>query len=83
MFGLEEQKKKKKPGEFVFDLEKDLKSSKKQRERTAHIEAQIGRLKAILRAGEEKDEFDSYGLLLHGYTSALKVLERLATSKGR
>jgi hypothetical protein len=29
-----------------------------------------------LRSGENKEEFDKFGLLLHGYTSLLKVMAR-------
>ena len=75
MFGLEGQKKKK-AEEFVFDLEKELKVPKKHQEIKAHIEERIQRLKESLRSGDEKDEFDRFGLLLHGYTSLLKVLAR-------
>lgn len=76
MFGLEEQKKKKKVEDFVFDLEKELKNGKKRQTKQEYIEKRIQELKNILRTGEEKDQFDSLGLLLHGYTSALKVIAR-------
>ena len=76
MFGLEDQKKKKKNDDFVFDLEKDLKDSKTHQELKKRIDAQIQRVKEILRGGENKEEFDQFGVLLHGYTSLLKVMSR-------
>jgi hypothetical protein len=76
MFGLEDQKKKKKNEDFVFDLEKDLKNAKKHQELKKRVDAQIQRVKEILRGGENKEEFDQFGVLLHGYTSLLKVMAR-------
>lgn len=77
MFGLENQKRTKKPvQEFVFDLENDLKDSKKQMEIRARIEGKIQAIKGLLRDGEGKGEFDKYGTLLHGYTSLIKVMAR-------
>lgn len=76
MFGLEDQKKKKKAEEFVFDLEKDLKDAKKHKEIKKRVEEQIQSIKESLRSGENKDEFDKYGAILHGYTSLLKVMAR-------
>lgn len=78
MFGLEDQKKKKSTQEFVFDLEKDLKDSKKHKELKQRVEEQIQKVKEVLRSGENKDEFDTYGTLLHGYTSLLKVMARFS-----
>ncbi len=79
MFGLEDQKKKK-AEDFVFDLEKELKSSKKQQEIKKKVEQRIQQVKEVLRSGENKEEFDKFGVLLHGYTSLLKVIARF-TSK--
>jgi Family of unknown function (DUF5398) len=76
MFGLE-NKKKKQNEEFVFELEKDLKNQKKRQEIKQKIENQIQRVKEILRTGENKEEFDQLGVLLHGYNSLLKVIARL------
>jgi len=80
MFGLEDQKKKKNE-EFIFDLEKDLKAAKKNLELKKKIENKIQRLKEVLRGGENKEEFDKFGVLLHGYTSLLKVMSRFAGRK--
>ncbi len=76
MFGLEGQKKKKSVEEFIFDLEKELKTPKKHQEIKARVEARIQKIKDHLRSGEQQDEFDRFGLLLHGYTSLLKVMSR-------
>jgi len=76
MFGLESQRKKKKIEEFVFDLEKELLTQKKHKEVKQRIESQIQKIKDILRAGENKADFDKLGILLQGYTSLLKVMSR-------
>jgi hypothetical protein len=76
MFGLENQKKKIKIDEFVFDLENDLKDSKKQKEFKNKIENRIQKIKENLRSGDNKEDFDKFGALLHGYTSLLKVMSR-------
>jgi hypothetical protein len=75
MFGLEDQKKKK-TEPFVFDLEKDLKDAKKYRELKMKVEERIQQIKTTLKSGESKEEFDKLGMLLHGYTSLLKVMAR-------
>ncbi len=75
MFGLEEQKKKKAEA-FVFELEKDLKNPAKAKELKAKAEQQIQTIKSVLKTGEEREEFDKFGVLLHGYTSLLKVMAR-------
>ena len=74
MFGLEGQKKQKK--EFEFELEKELMDPKKHKELKAHVENRIQEVKRILRDGENKKEFERFGLILHGYTSLLKVFSR-------
>jgi len=78
MFGLEKQKKKKPIEEFSFDLEKDLKISKNSKELKKRIEDRIQKIKEALRGGENKDDFDKFGSLLHGYTSLLKVMVRIS-----
>lgn len=75
MFGLEDQKKKK-AEPFVFELEKELKDAKNYREVKQKIEGRIQTIKTFLKSGESKEEFDQYGVLLHGYTSLLKVIAR-------
>ncbi|CUI15979.1 putative needle chaperone SctE [Candidatus Protochlamydia naegleriophila] len=76
MFGLESQKKKKPVEEFVFELETELKNSKKNKELRQKVEERIQKIKEALRSGENQEEFDRFGLLLHGYTSLLKVISR-------
>lgn len=75
MFGLEDQKKKKSEP-FVFELEKELKDPKKHREIKQRVEGRIQTIKTILKSGENKEDFDQCGVLLHGYTSLLKVMAR-------
>ena len=77
MFGLEDQKKKK-GDDFIFDLEKDLKNLKSHQEIKKRVENQIQKVKEVLRGGENKEEFDQFGVLLHGYTSLLKVMARFS-----
>lgn len=81
MFGLEDQKKKKGPEEFVFDLEKELKNPQKLKETRARIEKKVQRIKDVLRTGEDQTEFDLFGVLLHGYNALLKVISRIGTKK--
>lgn len=80
MFGLEDQKKKK-GEEFIFELEKELKDPKKHQEIKQKVENRIQQIKAVLRGGEDKEEFDRFGVMLHGYTSLLKVMSRVASKK--
>lgn len=81
MFGLESQKKKKNTDEFVFELEKELKIGKTHKELQKQVEDRIQSIKEVLRSGENKDEFDKFGSLLHGYTSLLKVMARFTPNK--
>lgn len=77
MFGLENQKKKKNIEEFVFELEKELKDSKIHKEIKKKVEDRIQAIKEQLRSGENKEDFDKFGTILHGYTSLLKVMARV------
>ncbi len=76
MFGLESPKKKK-ADEFIFELERDLKTPGERASIKRKIEERIQQIKSILRSGENKEEFDQFGLLLHGYTSLLRVISRV------
>jgi DNA-binding transcriptional regulator GbsR (MarR family) len=80
MFGLESQKKKKPNEEFVFELEKELRDPAKHREIRQRVEERLQKIKEILRSGDDQEEFDRFGVLLHGYNSLLKVMSRF-TSK--
>jgi hypothetical protein len=80
MFGLEKQKEGKgKGGEFFFDLEKRVQSPKEARTLKKEIEEKIGKVKQVLRSGENKEQFDQMGQLLHGYASLLRVTGRIKT----
>lgn len=84
MFGLEDSsvgKKKGKKGDFTFDLEKDMKNLKKFREVTSTIQGRVDKIKTLLRSGENKESFDTLGVLLHGYQSLAKVLSRAVKKK--
>ncbi|MFQ5728819.1 MAG: DUF5398 domain-containing protein [Waddliaceae bacterium] len=76
MFGLGDKKPKKKENEFVFELETELMDPGKHKEMKNKIEGRIQEVKKILREGENKKEFEQFGLILHGYTSLLKVMSR-------
>lgn len=77
MFGLENQKKKKKNEDFIFDLEKTLQSSNAHRGLIQKIEERVQKIKEVLRGGGSQEEFDQFGVLLHGYTALLKVISRI------
>lgn len=80
MFGLE-NKPKKPNQEFHFELEKELKDPKKHKELKAKVEARIQEVKALLREGENKKDFERLALVLHGYSAMLKVFSRFETAK--
>jgi hypothetical protein len=74
MFGLEKKPK----SLFEFDLEKDLKEDKeKTQELLKSVEAKIIEIKNILRQGTASEEYDQYGILLHGYVALQKVLKKV------
>lgn len=76
MFGLEDQKNKENSKDFMFDLEQELQDKRKNKAHKKLVEERIQQIKAILRSGSVKEEFDQFGILLHGYTSLLKVMTR-------
>ena len=83
MFGLEEHKQKKKgnnSSDFEFDLEKEFRDPNKRAEYKQRFEGRVQEIKGILRSGSGSEFFDQYGVLLHGYTSFLKVISRFASS---
>lgn len=80
MFGLED-KKNKDESNAQFDLEMELKSSRKRRETVVRIEERIAQLKAALRSGQEQNEYDDVGILLQGYAALLKVVERFGEKR--
>jgi hypothetical protein len=76
MYGLEDQKKKRKAEEFVFELEKELKRNKPYSEMKQKIEQRIQLCKSYLRNGDNKEDFDKIGAILYGYVAVLKVMSR-------
>ena len=79
MYGLEKKKPK---GPFEFDLEVELKGdNNKARKVLKEVEGKIHDLKNLLREGAETEDFDDYGVLLHGYASLQRVLKRMLTKK--
>jgi hypothetical protein len=80
MFGME--KKRKGKDIFLFDLEKELKDSTKQKEYAKRIEGRILKIKELLRKGSKKEEFDHLGVLLNGYHALAIVLGRAAKQAG-
>ena len=79
MFGLTDSKGKDK--EAQFDLERDLKSTAKQREVKEKIQGRMLKIKSLLRQGVAQEDFNQYGILLHGYASLLKVIARFGLRK--
>jgi len=78
MFGLEKKGK----ALFEFDLEKELKSNpSKTKDLLKSVENQIQEIKNILRQGTESEDFDRFGILLHGYAALQKVLTKVANKK--
>ncbi len=78
MFGLE----KKGRALFEFDLEKELKKNPaKIKELLKTVEMQTQEIKTILRGGTATENFDHFGVLLHGYGALQRVLTRIANKK--
>lgn len=75
MYGLEKKPK----GPVKFDLEEEVHSNPaKARELTKAVEERIAELKNLLRQGAETEDFDEYGVLLHGYAALQRVLKRVS-----
>lgn len=73
MFGLE--KKRKDP--FEFDLQKELKKEKRRKEILEIVETKSQSLKEALRSGEASENFDQCGIILQGYATLAKVINRI------
>ena len=73
MFGLE---KRKETDEEAFDLEKELANPEEAKKIKARIAERIQKLKGLLRSGGEAEEFDQYGILLHGYAALQKLITK-------
>lgn len=75
MYGLEKDNKNKKP--FEFDLEIELKGDPaKSKQLIKTTEERILELKNLLRQGASSADFDKLGVLLHGYSAFLKVINK-------
>lgn len=75
MYGLEKKPK----GPVQFDLEIELKGNPAlMRALLTNVEERIGELKNLLRQGASDEDFDEYGVLLHGYAALQRVLKRMA-----
>ena len=81
MLGMGE--KRKKAPEFVFELEKELASPEKHKQIKERVEGRIQEIKKALRDGANRKEFETLGLILHGYTALLKVMSRASPAKGK
>ncbi len=76
MFGLE---KRKEMGEESFELEKELADAEKAAQMRKRTEERIQKLKGLLRSGGQPEEFDQYGVLLHGYAALQKLITQERT----
>ncbi len=79
MFGLKDGKEKDQPA--LFDLEKDLQNNAKLRETKEKIQGRMLRIKSLLREGLTQEEFNQFGILLHGYAALLKVAARFTQQR--
>lgn len=59
-----------------FELEFELENATKKREIKDGVVGRMQQIKNELRKGCEKEDFDSFGIILHGYASLLKVVAR-------
>lgn len=81
MFGLEEHRGKKGEEEFIFELEREMLEDEKYKDLLISVEAKLQKIKEALRTGEEKENFERLGRVLHGYTSLMKVMNRCRVKK--
>lgn len=79
---LGQGEKRHKAPEFVFELEKEMENVEKQKQIKERVEERIQEIKKALRDGANRKEFETLGLILHGYTALLKVMSRVST-KGK
>jgi hypothetical protein len=81
MFGMEKQKKGKKgekEKEIYFDIEEDIVSDPANYKKLkTKVRERVQLIKTALRSGADKKNFDSYGVLLHGYVSLQKVIAKV------
>ena len=80
MFGMGKESKDTKGSkkDIFFDLEKEItKDPIKYKEIDTKVRENIQELKGALRSGADKENYDKYGMLLHGFASMQKVLARV------
>ena len=64
---------------FAFELEKQIKTNpNRKKELLANAEKKILEIKKSLREGVKESEYDSFNILLNGYTALQKVLKKIA-----
>lgn len=68
---------KEEPISFEFDLEKDLSDDKTLKSKLTNVENTIQEIKTAIRKGASQEDYTNLGLLLHGYSSFLKVVTRI------
>ena len=72
MYGLEKEKK------FDFDLEIEIKKNpKRKKEIIDNAKEKAEYIKKQLKAKEKPDNFEELGVLLNGYDSLKKVIEKI------
>lgn len=77
MFGMGQNKKGAKTAEWKFDLENDLKDPNVLKQTKEQVDNRVQELKGMLRTGGDKKAFDDAQVLLHGYLSVQKVIQRI------
>jgi hypothetical protein len=63
--------------EVVYDIEDELKVPENVKKYQKDIEEKIQSVKSTLREGVDKEHFENYGALLHGYLAFLRVMQRV------
>lgn len=80
MYGLEKEPKK----VFQFDLEEEINTNpKKAKDLLNQVENRIVEIKSSINSVKSKAEQDKLGILLQGYNSLKKVLNRVLTKGGK
>lgn len=75
MFGLEKEKNK--AQKFQFDLELEIEENpEKAQEILDRSKKQIDQIKSLLKKGADPKDFDSLGVLIHGYNALSRVIKK-------
>jgi len=75
------EKKKNKTGMFEFNLEKELKADHaKAKKLLKEVDEKQALIKAEIRKGASKEEFEKLGVMLKAYEALHKVITRLAST---